>query len=204
MDVCLSSVLYAVRQRSLRRTDHSSRSPTECGVSKWVWFCSLDNEEVLAHQGFSCQQIISKTFDRLIRGRNCERWTEIGVRKEVDIPLDIKFVWKNWRHLPEISVGHWSEICSHVIPTIKLQAKHSKDRPGLSTLYTVTLARRMTLHLPTPFRKEEVCLASPGFDSLLFSHTLSKQSSCYPFSGRTIMSLSYPHSISVCFMYFSN
>jgi hypothetical protein len=27
------------------------RSPTECGVSNWLWSWSLDNEEALAHWG---------------------------------------------------------------------------------------------------------------------------------------------------------
>ena len=62
MSVCLLRVLCDVKQTSLRRADHSSRevlSPTEYGVSEWVWSRNVIQQSQ-AHQGFRAMKKKSK------------------------------------------------------------------------------------------------------------------------------------------------
>jgi len=51
MGVCLLWVLCVVRQRSLRRADHSTRGDLPNVVRRWVWSRNLVNEEALDHWG---------------------------------------------------------------------------------------------------------------------------------------------------------
>jgi hypothetical protein len=50
---CLSLVSVVSCQADVSAPGWSlvQRSPTECGVSNWVWSWSINNEEALAHQG---------------------------------------------------------------------------------------------------------------------------------------------------------
>jgi len=56
MDVCLLWVLSVVRQRSLRRADHSSRVVLPTVMRRCVWSRNLDNEEALSHWGLLQQK----------------------------------------------------------------------------------------------------------------------------------------------------
>ena len=49
MDICLLCVLCVVKQRSLRQTDHSSRTVLPTVVRRYVWSRNLVNEEVMVH-----------------------------------------------------------------------------------------------------------------------------------------------------------
>ena len=54
---CLSLEGVGCCQVEVSATDRSlvQRSPTECGVFKWMWSRGLDNEEALAHYELSCR-----------------------------------------------------------------------------------------------------------------------------------------------------
>jgi hypothetical protein len=64
MDVCLLWVLCVVRQRSLRRADHSSRGVLPTVMCLSVLSRNLVNEEALAHWGLSRQKQTNKLFIR--------------------------------------------------------------------------------------------------------------------------------------------
>jgi hypothetical protein len=51
MDICLLWVLCAVRYRSLRRADHSSRGVLPTVVRRCVWSRNLKNEEAMTRVG---------------------------------------------------------------------------------------------------------------------------------------------------------
>jgi len=51
MDVCLLWVLCVVRERSLRRADHSSRGVLPTVMRRCVWSRNLKNEEAVARDG---------------------------------------------------------------------------------------------------------------------------------------------------------
>ena len=55
MDVCLMLVLCVVRQKYLRRADHSSRGVLPSVLRRCVLSSNLANEETLAHWGLSRQ-----------------------------------------------------------------------------------------------------------------------------------------------------
>ena len=60
MDVCLLWVLCDVRERSLRRTDHSSRGILPAVVRRCVWSRHLVNEEVMPPVGLLRQKLLYK------------------------------------------------------------------------------------------------------------------------------------------------
>jgi hypothetical protein len=51
MDVCLCWMLFVVRYRSLRRTDHSSREGLPTVMRRCVWYRNLKNREATVHVG---------------------------------------------------------------------------------------------------------------------------------------------------------
>jgi len=51
MDVCLLCVLCWYVEVSATGRPLGQRSPTEFGVSNWVWPRILDNDEAMAHWG---------------------------------------------------------------------------------------------------------------------------------------------------------
>jgi hypothetical protein len=57
MDVCLLWVLCVVRQRSVRRADHSSGVVLPTVASRFVWSRNLKNEEDLTRFGRVCHRI---------------------------------------------------------------------------------------------------------------------------------------------------
>jgi len=56
MDIRLLWVLCVVRQKSLRRADHSSRGVLPTVMRRYVWSRNFVNEEVMAHWGLSRQK----------------------------------------------------------------------------------------------------------------------------------------------------
>jgi len=56
----LVNVVCVVRERSLRRADHSSRGVLQTVVRRCVWSKNLANEEAMAHWGLLRRKQMSK------------------------------------------------------------------------------------------------------------------------------------------------
>ena len=64
MDVCLLWVLCVVRERALRRADHSSRGVLPTLVRRYVWSRNLVNEGYQEHRGLLRQKEGNKLIQR--------------------------------------------------------------------------------------------------------------------------------------------
>ena len=92
LDVCLLWVLCAVRWRSLRRADHSSRGVLPTVVRRCVWYRSLVNEEALPHWGLSYKKKLLFEVYKRQTGSNGSVFRSINFSVYASIVIDIGWV----------------------------------------------------------------------------------------------------------------
>jgi len=120
---CLSWVMCVLRQRSLRRADHSSGGVLPTVVRRCVWSRNLVNEEAMTHWGLSRQQKKTNKVTRIRNGRprnKCDvsqNWQNPSSQRKTRLCGPPSLVFGQWyrRYFP----GRWMKMAIHLFLIIR-------------------------------------------------------------------------------------
>jgi len=123
MDVCLLWVFCVVRERSLRRADHSPRGVLLTVVRRCVWSRNLVNEEALAQWGLSRQnQTVLFATQLCDSVQNISHLTSPPISPTRHRLLRVQSWVSNYTYfyhpMNELLVGWWDNV--HSLPKVPL------------------------------------------------------------------------------------